>query len=165
MFIVSTNSPVYRTFGPFETYRQAAACARVESRKARTTHKIERVSEGDAAEIAAVAAADMDDYRAMNGLTAREEFPDAAQIDDVVQPYADFLLDLEHFDWFYSFSDDHRVYRRGEAAREALEAKATSLGELGITMLADWRAYIYSGEAWGTEKLAMPTLEDYDIPA
>jgi hypothetical protein len=37
---------------------------------------------------------------------------------------AEFCLQVHHFDWYTDYSDDHRVYLRGRAAHDAVEAFA-----------------------------------------
>jgi hypothetical protein len=36
----------------------------------------------------------------------------------------DYLKTLKHHDWYYSYSDDGGVWRRGDAAQKSIEAKA-----------------------------------------
>lgn len=43
----------------------------------------------------------------------------------------DFIQLLKSHDWTYQFSDDHRVYKRGQLERDAINRIKSELGELG----------------------------------
>ena len=59
------------------------------------------------------------------------------------------------FDWYYDYSDDHRVWQRGCAVHDALRAEAASDPAKALIYHA-WREYMFSGEEWGTEKAPQP---------
>lgn len=40
--------------------------------------------------------------------------------------FDEFIGQLSHHDWYYAYSDDHSVWRRGETAQARLEHKAKS---------------------------------------
>jgi hypothetical protein len=65
---------------------------------------------------------------------------------------------LERHDWFYNYSDDHRVWKAGAAATERLIAIANQKGGRYQSMYSAYKAHIFSGEQWGTEKQAKPEL-------
>jgi hypothetical protein len=64
------------------------------------------------------------------------------------------------FDWYYSFSDDHRVYTRESANEQklAIEAKTDPIKE---KILKDWSKFMFSGKSWGTVRPPKPELEHY----
>lgn len=65
---------------------------------------------------------------------------------------------LAGFDWFYDYSDDHRVWERGSAAHSKIlaEAKASpqhrSLYDL-------WFRHHFTGKPWGTEEFTKAELD------
>lgn len=69
-----------------------------------------------------------------------------------LQEYWD-QLDLH--DWFYSYSDDNRVWKRGEAEKSALLAIAKSSPE-HQALYDGFHKHHFSGKAWNTEKAEKP---------
>lgn len=67
----------------------------------------------------------------------------------------EYYLALERFDWFFEYSDDPGVYRRGIEAQKALERTAGTSPE-HAKLLADYRAHIFSGPAFGKPKADKP---------
>lgn len=58
-------------------------------------------------------------------------------------------------DWFYSYSDDHSVWQRGEAAMSNLVAEYKDKPEFKELYDA-FVAYHFSGDAYGTPKAPYP---------
>jgi len=70
---------------------------------------------------------------------------------------------LAGFDWFYSYSDDHRVWERGNRNSGLLKVIAKSRGlEFEILMEA-WRKHHFTGDYWGNEKAPRPPMEHIDV--
>lgn len=64
------------------------------------------------------------------------------------------------FDWYYTMSDDHRVWRSGEQAKRALKREAeTDLVKSEI--FKDWESFYFSGKPFGTTRTPEPSLADY----
>ena len=63
--------------------------------------------------------------------------------------------ELCRFDWWYEYSDDHSVWKRGSDKETELSNKAESLGESGRTMYSKFR-YEYS-----RGKRELPQLSDF----
>ena len=68
----------------------------------------------------------------------------------------DFYDKCAHHDWYYSYSDDHSVWKRGQAVGKELEIIATTSPEHKEIYDA-WLAYVSSGSAFGTKRLPKPT--------
>ena len=67
----------------------------------------------------------------------------------------DFYDACLRFDWFYEMSDDHTVWRRGNAAKADLLSHAP----IGSENRTIWDAMVkhhYSGPPWNTLKSPMP---------
>lgn len=62
---------------------------------------------------------------------------------------------LEQFDWFYHFSDDHRVWKKGEAASKKIKYLANQSPE-HADLYRRFHKHHFSGEPWGTEKEPKP---------
>lgn len=62
---------------------------------------------------------------------------------------------LARHDWYYSFSDDGRVWRAGVVAEKELQRIALESDAHGA-LLAGFRDHYFSGKPWGTEKAPMP---------
>ena len=43
-----------------------------------------------------------------------------------IQEFEDYLDKLEYHDWYYEYSDDGEVWRKGQAARQQLKAIAAT---------------------------------------
>lgn len=74
---------------------------------------------------------------------------------DKVRQLREFYDELEKHDWYYSYSDDHRVWKKGEAAWKALVAKGNQ-SEAHQELLDGFQAYHFGGEAFGTEPQPKP---------
>ena len=72
---------------------------------------------------------------------------------------AEYFTAVERHDWFYQFSDDHRVYVAGNADYERLVKEATD--DTKKRILNDWSAYHYSGPPFGKSKAPKPILSSY----
>lgn len=74
-----------------------------------------------------------------------------------------FFKDLSRFDWFYEMSDDHRVWKEGEAAKSSLLALIRIMDDVNqdtclMDMYKDFKAYYAVNPEEGVTK---PKLEDY----
>jgi hypothetical protein len=67
-----------------------------------------------------------------------------------------FYKDLEQHDWFYPWTDDSSVYRRGEQAYKALETTAKENGPAYAWLIAEYARHMCSGEPWNTPKHPKP---------
>jgi len=67
----------------------------------------------------------------------------------------EFYNELCRFDWWYEYSDDHSVWRRGSDRERELSYKAESLGESGKEMFSKFRYEYSSG------KCELPQLSDF----
>lgn len=63
---------------------------------------------------------------------------------------------LAKHDWYYTMSDDGRVFREGQAAESRLISFANSI-KGGKEMFDAYKNYIYSGPTWGKEPLPKPS--------
>lgn len=68
----------------------------------------------------------------------------------------EFYKELERHDWYYCWSDDSGVYRRGEADWNRLEGIAKAGGTSYVRLMTDFSKHMCSGPAWGTVKLPKP---------
>lgn len=62
---------------------------------------------------------------------------------------------LERFDWYFDFSDDHRVWSAGNKRK----AELISMSKKGAEYKALWdgfKEFHFSGEPWNTEKAPKP---------
>lgn len=69
-----------------------------------------------------------------------------------LQSYYD---ELANHDWFYEYSDDHSVWRKGSSAQTQLRAKSNKAPE-HLSLYNAWSSYMFSGDAFGTEKQPKP---------
>ena len=86
-----------------------------------------------------------------------------AQVSEPSQSKEDitrFFIRCANFDWFYSFSDSHIVWRNGEKNFKQLEEDSTQ-SPVFKKIFKDWREYIFSGESWGTVQPAKPEIASY----
>lgn len=63
------------------------------------------------------------------------------------------------FDWYYNFSDDHRVWCNGHQRENELKAIGKENGWLDIWQA--WCDHMFTGEPWGTERKPRPNLNDF----
>ncbi len=70
-------------------------------------------------------------------------------------PLAALYEELERHDWFYHFSDDHRVWTAGSAKENALTAKAKTIPG-GLSLLDEYGKHVFSGQPWNTPKAPKP---------
>lgn len=68
---------------------------------------------------------------------------------------AEYYDMLSRHDWYYAYSDDGSVFRRGEAANQKLAAIAKTSPE-HAALLAGYKQYYFSGKPWGTERAPKP---------
>lgn len=69
-----------------------------------------------------------------------------------------FFQTCERADWHYDYSDDIHMWRRGKEQMEALKVQAATDPVLQAIYDA-WRAYFYTGQAYGTVKAPRPALD------
>lgn len=68
----------------------------------------------------------------------------------------DYWDQLSKHDWYWDFSDDHRVWRRGSDEQGRLENIGGQSAAHKI-LYDGFVASMFSGEAWRTEKKPVPT--------
>lgn len=66
---------------------------------------------------------------------------------------SEFWDACDKFDWFYEFSDDNDVWRRGERAQSTLLRQATPEQ---LEIFNKFRRHHYSGPSYNTEKQPKP---------
>lgn len=76
---------------------------------------------------------------------------------------AEFFDACAAHDWTYNFSDDHSVWKRGEAERKRLMADMKD-DPLKVAIFKAWQAHVFSGPAYGTERQPRPVLADIVPP-
>ena len=72
---------------------------------------------------------------------------------------------LRKHDWFYSFSDDHRVWCAGEKAMDEIKEKAGELGPPGQRLLmayADTQFHPGNGFQWDEESCRYYAINERD---
>ncbi len=67
----------------------------------------------------------------------------------------EFWEQCQSFDWYYLYSDDHRVYKAGKAGEKALLETAERDPHL-MEIYEGWVKHMTSGPAFGTERLPKP---------
>jgi hypothetical protein len=68
---------------------------------------------------------------------------------------SDFYNALEAHDWYFDYSDDHSVWKRGVAARDALVAASKESPE-HTALFKAYREHMFTGKPWGNEKAPKP---------
>jgi len=63
---------------------------------------------------------------------------------------------LETHDWYYGYSDDHRVYSAGNAKGRELQGIAEALGQSAKDLYSAFSGHYFSGAAFGTPKQPKP---------
>ncbi len=88
-------------------------------------------------------------------------FPDIPKKEPFVPESDDhqFFADCSAFDWYYNFSDDHSVWKRGESGIRTLKGRITS--DKRQQIFDDWNMYKFSGVNFGTEQTPQPVWSDY----
>ena len=71
-----------------------------------------------------------------------------------------FYESLEKHDWYYPWSDDHKVYRRGEESYRNLESIARHAGPAHAWLFQQYKAHMCSGQPWGTERQPKPAMPE-----
>ena len=72
----------------------------------------------------------------------------------------EFFHKCEHFDWYFEWSDDFRVWSSGLLARNNLRDIAKNDPILRNIYTA-WVEYSFSGFGFGNAQKPKPVLEDY----
>ena len=70
-------------------------------------------------------------------------------------PIQDFYDRCQYVDWYYGFSDDFRVFQRGEAALRALKAEAEA-DPAKLAIYEAWNTHFFTGKPWGNEQQPPP---------
>jgi hypothetical protein len=70
---------------------------------------------------------------------------------------------LAGFDWYFKYSDDHRVWERGHRASGLLKAIAQHRGAMFETLMAAWSKHHFTGNPWGDPKAPKPPMEDIEV--
>lgn len=65
-------------------------------------------------------------------------------------------------DWYYYFSDDRRVFTRGEKASKSLKSLANST-EVFLAIYNAWYLYKFSGPNFGTEQAPRPDVKNFTV--
>jgi len=73
----------------------------------------------------------------------------------------EFYDALNSHDWYFEFSDDHRIWRAGRAYLDRLEVAARESKQHQILFDAFAKHY-FSGEPWKTPKAPFPERKDYE---
>jgi hypothetical protein len=76
----------------------------------------------------------------------------------------EYFKQCQDFDWYYIYSDDHRVYKAGLAKEYILKTLIDNDPSLK-PIWDSWAIYHFSGPAWGIPQAPKPELEDYLMPA
>lgn len=76
----------------------------------------------------------------------------------------DFYQLLDDHDWYYQFSDDDRVYRRGAASMIGLMNIAANNGPEYKALLEAFNMHYFSGKPWKTPKAPKPDMPREDNP-
>ncbi|CAM0016776.1 hypothetical protein MYOV011v1_p0279 [Vibrio phage 6E35.1a] len=71
-----------------------------------------------------------------------------------------FFHDCSKFDWYYNYSDDHRVWTRGERESKALQARSRA-NSVTTAIYEAWSKYMFTGPNYGNERAPKPKWEDY----
>jgi hypothetical protein len=69
---------------------------------------------------------------------------------------AEYYDKLAGFDWFFDFSDDHRVWKAGNQRKSTLLRMASEGGQEFKDLYAAFKSHHFSGPAWSTEKAPRP---------
>ena len=72
---------------------------------------------------------------------------------------AEYFKELEKHDWYYNYSDDHSVWRKGNENTKRLQAIAQEQPILG-RMYTEYSTWIFS-DLETREKGIPPKVEDY----
>lgn len=64
---------------------------------------------------------------------------------------------LRFHDWYYEFSDDHQVWKKGKQARAVLKSAAEAGGPAYQKLYEGFAEHMFSGEPWGTERKPQPS--------
>jgi hypothetical protein len=68
---------------------------------------------------------------------------------------AEYWDELNRHDWYYPYSDDHRVWLRGVKDEQRLEAIAKE-SPAHQELYDKFAKHHFSGAPWGTEKQPLP---------
>lgn len=82
---------------------------------------------------------------------------DAMHDDGSIPTIEQYFDDLDRHDWYFTFSDDSRVYRNGVDDNKRLSAIATRLGGDHAALYEAFNKHYFSGGPWSTPKCDKPT--------
>lgn len=69
---------------------------------------------------------------------------------------AEFWDECERHDWYNEMSDDHNVWKRGQANMARIRGIARVGGKEYEDMLDGFTKHMYSGKPWKTERSPKP---------
>lgn len=69
---------------------------------------------------------------------------------------AAYYDELARHDWYYDWSDDHSVWRRGQTATGRLVRIAQQGGPEYQALLTAWRQHMFTGPAWKNDRAPKP---------
>lgn len=78
-----------------------------------------------------------------------------------LKTYIEFFTKLATFDWFYTYSDDHRTWTNGEKTLERLRTEAGS-DDFKQLMFDRWAAYV-NARIKGQTNAQQPELSDFRL--
>lgn len=62
---------------------------------------------------------------------------------------------LEKHDWYFEFSDDHRVWTDGQSELESIERYAKT-SDKHMKLYEDYKRHMFTGKLWGNEQAPKP---------
>lgn len=74
---------------------------------------------------------------------------------DIKVSLADFWDMLNSHDWYYDWSDDHRVWQAGRTVKEKL-VLISGQSDTHKALYDGFTSHYFSGDAWHTEKKQKP---------
>jgi hypothetical protein len=72
----------------------------------------------------------------------------------------EYYVMLERHDWYYAYSDDSRVFARGEQAASKV-VSISKESDKHKQLYKDYSAHIWSGKVFNTEKKPKPVVDNY----
>lgn len=76
---------------------------------------------------------------------------------------SDYFRRLEQADWYYDFSDDHRVWSRGSVQMAELRGLSDQSPQHKL-MWSAWHDHMFGGPTWGRPEVPRPVLDNYKEP-
>lgn len=72
----------------------------------------------------------------------------------------EFFKACAEFDWYYQYSDDHRVYLAGCEAHKSLFV-ISQTNPVYHKIYKAWEEHMFSGKPFGTDRAKKPELSDF----